>query len=176
MYAAIYPAKLKQLSVDEKKQILEINSKLIGDAGIRRYFKDNYQSGNFWFNDIKTDADPESMKKRSDAFIKDSEAQWFFDSWVGLCALELYKETQDLKYLNLTFKHFNRSLGQITYDGDNKLLGANGLPIVKKSFPESYNTVISDSGNKFFVPSPITPLNWAKASFNLLLIQLSKIR
>jgi hypothetical protein len=175
MYATIYPAKLKQLSIDEKKQILEINSELIGEVGIKRYFKDNYQSGNFWFNDIKTDADPESMKKRSDSFIKGSEAQWFFDSWVGICTLEMYKETKDLKYLNLTFKHFNRSLGYITYDGDDKLLGANGLPIVKKSFPESYNTVILDDNNKFFVPSPITPLNWAKGSFNLLLNKLYKI-
>jgi GH15 family glucan-1,4-alpha-glucosidase len=175
LYATIYPAKLKQLSIDEKNQILEINSKLIGEVGIRRYFKDNYQSGNFWFNDIKTDADPESMKKRQDSFIKGSEAQWFFDSWVGLCALEMYEETQNSEYLDLTFKHFNRSLSQITYGGDNKLFGANGQPIAKKSFPESYNTVISDTENKLFIPSPITPLNWAKGSFNLLLTKLSEI-
>jgi hypothetical protein len=175
MYGAIYPAKLKRLTLTEKKLILSINSNLVGDVGIKRYVGDDYQSANFWFNDIKTDADPESMKKRKESFISDSEAQWFFDSWAGLCALEVYKESGENEFLEYALIHFNRSLAQITYSGDEATLGADNVPVVKNAFPESYNQVISSENERFYVPSPITPLNWAKASFNLLLSALKEI-
>jgi hypothetical protein len=62
-------------------------------------------------------------------------------------------------------------LAQITGGTESKpLFGADGRPVKPLSLPESYNTVVDmATGEKFFVPGPITPLNWAKASLHLAL-------
>jgi hypothetical protein len=161
----IYPAKLSRLSTEEKIAILGIVEGLVGEYGIRRYWGDNYQSANFWFNEIKTDASPESHKKREEMFIECSEAQWFFDSWFAKCSLILARETADLSLKMLAYKHTNRALAQIT--SDERSLGANGKEVSAFSLPESYNMVIIDD-NKYYLPSPICPLNWSKAMLTLL--------
>ncbi|EOA6878118.1 hypothetical protein ACH8J2_002385, partial [Escherichia coli] len=51
----IYPTNLSKINTRRKEQVLKIVKKLAGPYGIKRYEKDNYQSANFWFNDIKTD-------------------------------------------------------------------------------------------------------------------------
>ena len=60
----IYPANLSKINTRRKEQVLKIVKKLAGPYGIKRYEKDNYQSANFWFNDIKTDTDQNSHAKR----------------------------------------------------------------------------------------------------------------
>ncbi|MDR3243482.1 MAG: hypothetical protein LBT79_01905 [Elusimicrobiota bacterium] len=166
----IYPANLTRLSIVEKYKILEIVSSLAGDYGIKRYKNDNYQSANFWFNNIKTDAAQESMDIRKKSYIKGSEAQWFFDSWFSKCFLILYLESKQDKDLKAAFKYTNRALSQIT---GNNALGADAKIIKSFALPESYNTVIY-KGKTYYAPSPITPLNWAKASMTLMFEEYRK--
>ena len=65
----------------------------------------------------------------------------------------------------------NRAIAQLTGGTkENPMLGADGLPVQANAFPESYNTLVDlKSGEEHFVPSPITPLNWAKATLRLAL-------
>ncbi|ELS5707800.1 hypothetical protein R5P42_004784 [Escherichia coli] len=165
LLSLIYPARLSRLSLAQKQKIMNIVQKLEGNYGIKRYENDNYQSANFWFNGIKTDTDSSSYKKRRENFIEGTEAQWFFDSWYGIAALQLFHETNDSLYFEEATKHLNRALAQIT---DNHVLGADGQYIVGPALPESYNFLTDNSKMKEF-PSPITPLNWAKATLTLLL-------
>jgi hypothetical protein len=104
------------------------------------------------------------MDMRKKTFIKGSEAQWFFDTWFSLCSIIMYRQTKDDALLAQAYKYTNRALAQIT--GDNAI-GANGKKIASFSLPESYNTLIYDN-KKWAAPSPITPLNWAKASMTLM--------
>lgn len=161
----IYPAKLKLLSVKQKKQILEIVGKLTRDYGIIRYEGDNYQSANFWQNEIKTDVADNSHKKRKENFIPSTEAQWFFDSWYSTAALQLYKETNDKYYLGLATKYLNRTLAQITGE---HMISADGTTTPSNSLPESYNFIYRE-GKYIAAPSPIIPLNWAKSSMTIML-------
>ncbi|MDR3048278.1 MAG: glycoside hydrolase family 15 protein [Elusimicrobiota bacterium] len=167
LLSLIYPSNLSRLTTQEKRKILDIVSVLAGDYGIKRYENDNYQSANFWFNDIRTDTAQESMDMRKKTFIEGSEAQWFFDSWFCLCSIIMYRRTKDRDLLTQSFKYTNRALAQIT--GDN-VLGANGKKVASFALPESYNTLIYSCRycKKWFAPSPITPLNWAKASMTLM--------
>ncbi|MCV5004101.1 hypothetical protein OFM39_31065, partial [Escherichia coli] len=71
----IYPANLSKINTRRKEQVLKIVKKLAGPYGIKRYEKDNYQSANFWFNDIKTDTDQNSHAKREMSFIPSTEAE-----------------------------------------------------------------------------------------------------
>ena len=61
--------------------------------------------------------------------------------------------------------HLKRALGQIT--GKNQIT-ADGQPVKELLVPESINTVIV-GGQSFLLASPITPLNWAKASLRIAL-------
>lgn len=161
----IYPAKLSQLTIEEKEKVFHIVSTLMTDWGIKRYQNDNYQSGNFWFNQIKTDTDSSSIAKRDQDFIEGSEASWFFDSWMAHDAILLASEdatNQDF-YNSLATMYFNRSLAFITGNG----LHGDGTPCHASSLPESYNVIV-DAKNWWRVPSPIDPLNWAKSSFVLM--------
>lgn len=184
----IYPAELSQLKLSDKEKILEIVKPLIGKVGIKRYLEDSYQSGNFWFKEEQT-SDGEALKganktadtssaedfiARGKQFKEDSEAQWFFDSWYSKIMGLMYKESRNKSYYFEEIKFFNRALGQIT-GGDEKqgkVLGADGRPVPSMSLPESYNTIIAGK-SRFFAPSPITPLNWAKASLIMALDQLN---
>jgi hypothetical protein len=190
LLSLIYPAHPRELSIAERLRILDIVASLVGDVGIRRYRHDTYQSGNFWWNDIKTDADPESHAKRESGFIEGTEAEWFFDSWYAKCALIVAKEIEDAaprtpvgqeksrivvsddtpKILRQTaLRHMNRALGQITGEG---MLSADGKEVAANLLPESYNHIVDTrpgSQQSWPVPSPIAPLNWAKASLTLCL-------
>lgn len=160
----IYPATLTRLTTQHKKQVLDIVRPLAGSYGIRRYFNDNYQSANFWFRDIKTDVSEDTTKKRIEAFIPGTEAQWFFDSWYSMASALVYKETHDIYNYNQSIQFMNRALAQIT--GDN-MLGANGRSVPAMAIPESYNFIMNE-GKVVAVPSPIIPLNWAKSSMSLM--------
>lgn len=161
----IYPARLHRLTIKQKEHVLDIVAPLMGDIGIRRYFNDNYQSANFWFHNIKTDTDSTSHAERKKQFIPGTEAQWFFDSWYAKAALMVYKENKNPHYKAVAFRSMNHALAQITGPD---MTGANAKPVAAMALPESYN-FIADKGELWEAPSPITPLNWAKASMTLML-------
>ena len=72
----------------------------------------------------------------------------------------------------LELVHFNRALAQLTGDNEmNPPLGADGKVVAAFAFPESYNVELKN-GERKYLPSPITPLNWAKASLLLAFDQL----
>lgn len=167
----IYPTNLSKINTRRKEQVLKIVKKLAGPYGIKRYEKDNYQSANFWFNDIKTDTDQNSHAKREKSFIPSTEAEWFFDSWYAKSAAIVYKESRKEEYLNDSVQFMNRSLAQIT--GEN-MIGANGRSVPEMALPESYN-YIHKSGTLHEAPSPIIPLNWSKASMTLMLKEMSNL-
>ncbi len=186
LFNALYPARLSQLSEAERSAILAINQPLIGRVGIKRYLFDSYQSGNFWLpepvasgaanteTDAHTDdtSSNESFALRGAKFIADTEAQWFFDSWLSLIYGQLYQSNKKKIYLDLEVQHLNRALAQLTGgEGSNRVLGADGKPVPSLIPPESYNQLVEGSMQRF-VPSPIAPLNWAKASLMLALQQL----
>ncbi|MDI2091521.1 glycoside hydrolase family 15 protein [Commensalibacter oyaizuii] len=166
----IYPARLSRLTLEHKKRVLDIVAPLMGDIGIRRYFKDNYQSANFWFHNIKTDTDSASHAERKKQFIPGTEAQWFFDSWYAKAAFMIYHESKDPHYRAVAIRSMNRALAQIT---GKDTIGANGKVVSAMALPESYN-FIADQGQLWESPSPITPLNWAKASMTLMLQEATK--
>jgi hypothetical protein len=191
LLALIYPACPRELGVYEMLIILDKVGSLAGSYGVKRYENDNYQSGNFWWHDIKTDADPESHKKRKERFMPGTEAEWFFDSWYAKCCLIVAGEIESIgsdapsEYAARSdalradaVKSLNRAFGQITGDG---MCSADGNPVPPMAPPESYNHIVATdccaSGHSLSIgeceswptPSPIAPLNWAKASLTLML-------
>jgi hypothetical protein len=186
LLSLIYPCRPKGLDLAEELHILQIVGSLIGDFGIRRYLHDTYQSANFWWHDIKPDADPESHARREAEFVRGTEAEWFFDSWYATCCLVVAKEMEadgmrtglpagasvssPEMLRNTAVRHLNRALGQITGDD---MVSADGKPVGQDLLPESYNRIVArhDDGKvlTWAVPSPIAPLNWAKASLTLCL-------
>lgn len=167
----IFPAKLDRLPAEDKLSAMDIVYTLAGDYGIARYNNDDYQSANFWFQDIKTDTGENSYEQRRRFFIPDTEAEWFFDSWFALCALLLYEETDEPEFVAIATRHLNRALGQLTGEG---MLLADGQRGPAAAFPESYNFLVKD-GEAFAAPSPICPLNWAKASLTLALKAFKRV-
>ncbi|MCI1635257.1 hypothetical protein [Bifidobacterium sp.] len=198
LLSLIYPASPHGLGVDEQLHILTIVGSLIGDYGIKRYDHDTYQSANFWWHDIKPDADPESHLKREAGFIEGTEAEWFFDSWYAKCCLLVAQQIEsgqelsaadsaaESRYLQnpqslvvalraTAVRHLNRALGQVTGEG---MISADGKVVAPNLLPESYNHIVSKqrdgSTTMWSVPSPIAPLNWAKASLTLCLAEFLK--
>ena len=49
---------------------------------------------------------------------------------------------------------------------------ANGNKCDKEKLPESINVIVSDSGDWYYLPSPINPLNWSISSFGLAIQSL----
>ncbi|MDR2162895.1 MAG: glycoside hydrolase family 15 protein [Clostridiales Family XIII bacterium] len=194
LLSLIYPACPQRLSIYQKLKILSSVGSLAGEYGIRRYERDNYQSGNFWWHGIRTDADPESHKKREASFITGTEAEWFFDSWYAKCCLIVAAEAGKGIALGEepaaspnalrgeAVKHMNRALGQITGEG---MYSADGKPAPSMALPESYNHIVAagvpgESGGpgtseSWPAPSPIVPLNWAKASLTLMIAEFLTI-
>jgi hypothetical protein len=170
----IYPAKLSRLTIAQKEQVMEIVRPLVGDYGMRRYANDNYQCGNYWFHNIKTDVDENSFTERKQLFQSETEAQWFFTSWYAKAWMMLYKETHNPDYFNEAMRFANMSFGQITgsNDGD-AIFAADGKRITEFALPESYNFIIG-SERLLDIASPITPLNWSKASMTLMLKEFIK--
>lgn len=174
LFNIFLPFPLKKLDHGEKLLTLTILEKLIRPYGVIRYPLDSYQSGNYWVKDKRRTDLPEltgdsstsaAFKARFGQFIPGTEAQWFFDSKLTMIYLQLAQS--DSKYLHQAKLHFKRALGQVTA-ADGKVIAADGKPAPNLSFPESVNTLVHD-GRWTQVPSPITPLNWAKASFSMAL-------
>ena len=105
--------------------------------------------------------------------IPQSEAQWFFDSLLVLARLHLASVTGDpvQKQQDIHFAaiHLKRAIGQLTGSfGDLPALAADGTSVASLLAPESINTVVVE-GTPALLPSPIVPLNWAKAALNMAL-------
>ena len=181
----IQPTPLHGLSEAERRKILLIVETLRRPCGVLRYRHDSYQSGNYWImappkkdkhvaaltGDTSSKA---AFAERLSRLIPDSEAQWFFDSILALDRLHLAKITDDpeLRRQDIYFAtvHLKRALGQITGND----VTADGTPVKACQTPESINTLIID-GRKYHLPSPIVPLNWAKAGLSMALIEYQRI-
>lgn len=180
----ILPTPLKGLSEDELRSSLEIVETLKRPAGVLRYNNDSYQGGNYW---ISPPAAPGEEKpaltgdtSSQDAFlwrlgrlIPNTEAQWFFDSMIAMARIRLAGLTTDSERrridMHLAAIHIKRALGQITGRG----LTADGKNVDAWLAPESVNTVVID-GREYYLPSPIAPLNWAKAALSMALRDYEK--
>jgi hypothetical protein len=168
----IYPAKLSRLKRKHYDTVLRLVAPLVGAVGIKRYIGDSYQSGNFWFQQGKTDdtSTEAAYSDRGSKFLKGTEAQWFFDSWYSVVLGQMADRYHDARYAIDSVKFLNRALAQVT--GGTKegpVVGADGNPVPRMALPESYNTCIDTAKTRVFAPSPITPLNWAKATLRLAL-------
>ncbi len=169
------------LEFAEYQKTLALVEDLVRDYGVIRYKGDSYQSGNFWFEDDSTakesltdDASSvEEFAKRAKGRFEDSKVQWFFDSMLALAMMNLYdKYSQEFnkdKYFNKVAWHLKRALAQMTA-GD--YITADGQPVNAELLPESINVIIFDE-QRYYLPSPITPLNWAKASLATALKKFS---
>ena len=173
----IYPCNLNNLDSSYKFKILDIiNNDLVSPTGIKRYLNDNYQSANFWFNNIKTNANEgETAKKREKSFIPNTEASWFFDSWYAICCLKVFKDSNTSSsdkndFEDKMYKFLNRSIGQISKVGN---YVANGKKTESITFPESYNVIYKNENKYWYIASVIDNLNWAKSMFSILMESLS---
>ncbi len=175
----IQPSPLEGLSEDEMRKVLLIVETLKRPAGILRYNNDSYQGGNYWIASPDTsDADKPALTgdtSSQDAFlwrlsklIPNTEAEWFFDSLIAMARIHLARVGTDPERrridMHLAAIHIKRALGQITAKG----ITADGKPVDAWLVPESINTVVID-GRKHYLPSPISPLNWAKAGLAMAL-------
>lgn len=92
---------------------------------------------------------------------------------LALAMMNLYdKYSQEFnkdKYFNKVAWHLKRALAQMTA-GD--YITADGQPVNAELLPESINVIIFDE-QRYYLPSPITPLNWAKASLATALKKIS---
>ena len=179
LFNLFLPFPLKRLTEDEKLLGLTILEKLIRPYGVIRYPLDSYQSGNYWIKEKNLEGQPEltgdssssdSFRTRFKQFIPGTEAQWFFDSKLSMIYLQF--KSKDKKYMRRSLLHFKRALGQITPE-HGQVLAADNNPVMNLAVPESVNTIVKD-GIRTYVPSPITPLNWAKASLSMAIIRLKK--
>ncbi len=179
------PCQLERVTTSQLVSTLSSVDLLCGPRGVRRYFNDAYQSGNYWIKGVQeaglegTDAwtddcsAPADFEKRTSHMLRGTEAQWFFDSWISYGISQLLKrrdlsEAQRSQLTEQRMHHLHRSLGQVTGGTEsNPEIGADGKRVAAWACPESYNTVVLADGIRRFAPSPITPLNWAKASLRL---------
>lgn len=173
LLALIYPARLERLTDRQRDGILGSVETLVRRAGVLRYVGDAYQCAGYWENaeetkhESRTDdcSRPEDFAARAEGRRKDGEAEWFFDSWLALAWLERFRRSQDSADRRRAEGHVARALRQRTPRG---AVGADGRPVPFGAFPESYNVVFHGE-KRSYLPSPITPLNWAKASLGLAL-------
>ena len=78
-------------------------------------------------------------------------------------------ESDVSQILVLATIHLKRALGQLTGNSNGaELITADGSVVRPFLTPESINTVVFDD-KKFLLPSPIVPLNWAKAALSMAL-------
>lgn len=180
----IQPSPLEGLTETEQRTVLQIVRTLERPAGILRYELDSYQAGNFWIQPPAEESDQPALtgdtssdaafRQRLSRLIPDTEAQWFFDSLCALARLHLAERTADPQLrqqdLHRAAIHIKRALGQIT----GSALAADGRPVREWQTPESINTVVL-AGRRLAFPSPITPLNWAKAGLDLALREYARV-
>jgi len=183
LLALVYPGGLKRLDWLQASALLDSLQPLIREVGVVRYLGDAYQSANYWqgavpetSTDPRTDdcSEPSAFSERARNLVPGTEAQWFFDSWISIAYAELYRANPREGFFHKQVHHFNRALSQITGGTPRSpWLGADGKAVPAGAVPESYNIVIDEKGATFR-PSPITPLNWAKASLSLALDALER--
>lgn len=175
----IQPSPLDGLTEEEMRKTLLIVETLRRPTGFLRYTRDSYQGGNYWIKpkevakDVPTltgdTSSREAFLGRLGKLIPETEAQWFFDSLLVLARLHLAEITKNPQLrqqdIHVATVHLKRALGQITGQG---IITADGKGVKAWQTPESINTVIIE-GQRFFLPSPITPLNWAKAGLSMAL-------
>lgn len=182
LFNIFLPWPLKKFSYQEKQTTLTIMEKLIRPFGVIRYKNDSYQGGNYWLKELQKKevsgptltgdaSDKDAFKKRFEKLTPNTEAQWFFDSKLSMIYLHMAKVSRNKRsaeqFKNLSQLYLKRSLGQITGVGQ---LAADLKPIRPWQVPESINTVIYQ-GKPYYFASPITPLNWAKASLKMALLR-----
>ncbi len=172
LLAVIYPAELERVTVAQSVSILRVVQTLVREKGVCRYLGDSYQSGNYWRADDTTtltdDCSAEdAFLERRKRMIPDTEAQWFFDSWMAIVYAKLSGREPRDEFQKAREFHLKRALAQAT--PSEGTLAADGRPVGGRLLPESYNTLVAEDGSKSYAPSPITPLNWAKASLRLAL-------
>jgi len=166
------------------REILNINLSLIGPYGIYRYHKDPYQAANYWVtysspSPITGINTPELIfiqrfHKGYSPNKQPFDAQWFFDSnfaqiYYHLASLQSEPIARTY-YIRQGDIHLKRALGQFTGPD---AIAANGEKLKPWQLPESINTVMESSGIHP-LPSPICPLNWAKAVFLMALSEAEK--
>lgn len=183
----IQPSPLEGIGEERMRQALLIVETLRRPMGVLRYRNDSYQGGNYWIRPPSQSAEdaagpaPTGDTSSREAFlwrlgklIPDTEAQWFFDSLLALARLHLagITENEDLRRqdIHAATVHLKRALGQITGEA----IAADGKPVGRYQMPESVNTVIVD-GRRYYLPSPITPLNWSKAALAMALREYEKV-
>lgn len=200
LFNLVLPFPLKGLSEEDLRTVAWTIESLKRPAGILRYQADSYQAGNFWIQepnaaptsgaesgDTKSGLTDDSSSfadfmKRFSNMPPFSEAQWFFDSKQAMIWLELAKIDGKKKDplsvrrhendVRMAILHVKRALGQLTGPiGGRPLITADGHAAGEFLIPESINTVIVD-GRSYLLPSPIVPLNWAKASLAMALKRL----
>ena len=183
LLALVQPSPLAGLTEAELRQAVLIVSGLVRPFGVLRYENDSYQGGNFWVKPPATEAGPTGDTSSLAAFLArlrqleaGTEAQWFFDSWLALAYLHLAQVTRDPRLrqadANEARVHVRRALGQLTGPG---AVAADGKPVRALEPPESINTLV-DGEVRRFAPSPITPLNWARATLAMALRRLERAR
>lgn len=169
-------------NLEKIKQILNINSSLIGPYGIYRYKYDAYQSMNYWINYNIPSAifGDETLKSLFITRFKKGymphqhffDAQWFFDSNFAIAyyRLVLLEKSSEIRtyYLLQGDIHLKRALAQLT---GNETYAANGEKLEPWQLPESINTFCDQNNGIRAIPSPICPLNWAKAALLMALNQ-----
>ncbi|APC91850.1 MULTISPECIES: hypothetical protein [Francisella] len=175
------PYFIEGLDFAEYQKSLAYIDALIRDYGVIRYVNDSYQAANFWLDNrniekesLTDDAStPEQFIQRAVGQLRDSEAQWFFDSMIALAMMNLYDkyplQIDKVSFFNKIVWHLKRALAQMTGE---TAIAADGHAVAAELLPESINTVIF-ADKKYFLASPITPLNWAKASLALALKKFS---
>ncbi|MBL7157080.1 MAG: hypothetical protein ISS92_02830 [Candidatus Omnitrophica bacterium] len=184
MLALIQPSALEGLSEEDMRNILLIVETLKRPAGVLRYNNDSYQGGNYWIEaPVPSGSDKPALTGdtssqnaflwRLGTLIPNTEAEWFFDSLMAMACVHLARITTDPELrridMHLAAIHIKRALGQITA----KAITADGKPVDAWLTPESINTVLIN-GHEYYLPSPIVPLNWAKAALSMALREYEK--
>lgn len=181
LLALVAPSPLAGLTESELRHAVGIVTGLVRPFGVLRYENDSYQGGNFWIRPAATATGPTGDTSSLEAFLARlrqlepaTEAQWFFDSWLALAYLHLAQITRDPRLAqadrNEARVHVRRALGQLT---GADALAADGKPVRALEPPESVNTVV-DGAARHALPSPITPLNWARATLSMALARLAR--
>ncbi len=165
---------------ERMKQILNINSSLIGPYGVYRYKYDAYQALNYWITYDRSSkiGGPTTydrsflnrLHKGYEPHQQSYDAQWFFDSniahiYYNLVLLEKDTPVKEY-YLRKGDHHLKRALGQLT---GIDYYTSGGEKVAPLQLSESINTLRMANGDYLPMPSLICPLSWAVAAMHMAL-------